>query len=144
MSRFDIKEWNIKLANFIGYIHYEDKVLVDIDGDELPTGVLSKVDIVTDEYKSGRGKYKYLGRVKPVNPKQWDQDRLDLWEGTIQWKSENVGKFMYEHLWYPDKDWNQLMKVVHSLGMIRVPTDISKAYEDVCVAIEDYNNERIR
>jgi hypothetical protein len=146
MSRFDIKVWNIKLAAFIGYIHHEEGVLVESDNsaEEVPTGILSKVEISTKEYSSGRGKYKYLDRVKPKNPDKWDKERLDLWEGTIRWESENVGDFIYQHLWNPDKDWNQLMRVVNSLGMLRVPSDINNAYEDVCVAIEDYNNETIR
>lgn len=144
MSDYDRKDWNAKLAAFIGYIHREDDVLVDLDrnGNEVPMDILSRVEISVKEYEDG--KYKYLDRVKPSNPDHWDQERLDLWEGTIRWESENRGEFMYLHLWNPDKDWNQLMKVVNALGMLRVPSDIKKAYHDVCVAIEDYNNEGIR
>jgi hypothetical protein len=139
-NNFDPKEWNDKLAAFIGYKYKEEKVLVSINNHEedVPTTVLSEVEIVVDSFENG--KYKYLGRVEPSNPEEWDSARLEIWNGTIQWASENRGRFMYSHLWNPDKDWNQLMKVVNEIGMLRVSAKIEETYNDVCMAVEDYGN----
>jgi hypothetical protein len=138
MSNFDSKEWNSKLAAFIGYVHREDNVMTE-DMENESNVILSKTKIVVEEYEDGQ--YKYLGRVKPKNPEDWDKERLELWNGTIRWESENRGKFIFLNRWNPNEDWNQLMRVVTALGMIRVPADINKAYNDVCVAIEDYNKD---
>ena len=139
MSKFDTKMWNLKMAKTLGYIHQEDNIILDngvlgFTEDK----ILSKVKIVVDEYRDEECGVvsRYLGRVKPSDPKSWDSDTLELWGGKIEWASENFGKFIYLKLWNPDRDWNQLVKVADELGMSRITTDINKAYGEVCGAID--------
>ena len=136
MSKYNPKEWNYKLAELIGYEYREDNIMVSMKDDDEPVTVISKVKIVTDEYGEGEYRYKYLGRVEPEDPSKWDQKKLEMWDWTIWWASENKGNFMYLHDWNPEEDWNQLMEVVAELGMVRIASDQKRAYEDVCMAIE--------
>jgi len=144
MSKYNPKDWNVKLAECLGYVHREDNVMMEMKGIDAgvevfykdPDTVLSKNKIVIDEYDDDGNTFRYLGRIEPSNPIDWDQGRLELWNGTIRWESENQGEFMYLTQWNPESNWNQFMKVVQKLGMVMVSSNHKKAYEDVCISIE--------
>ena len=136
MSKFDREIWNERLACIAGYSYMENNIIVDGDGCQKKVAIISKNNIVVESYQEDGIFYKYLGRVSPSEPCEWDDSKLDLWDGTIRWESENIGKFMYLDSWKPNEDWNQLIMVANFLDMDNISIkSIEKAYDLVCLYI---------
>ena len=132
------------MATFLGYTHREDSVSADMDGfgiEERVT-IMSKNPIVIGHedksiYKGEEIIWKYLGEVYPKEGEgiiPWTEDQME--EG-VSWMSLNWGEFVYLHLWNPNKDWIQLMRVINEIGFEQVSTNIDLTYERCCKYIEN-------
>jgi len=138
MSKYDPNIWNEKMANFLGYTHREDNVMRDLSdagGVYESMTIMSKVPIEigkveTTKYKGVEYTHKWLAKVKPSVPDEWADKE-------ICWASENYGNFIYLRLWNPDKDWNQIMRVVSEIELDTVCSNIDQAYRDCCKCIEN-------